>query len=117
MTPPTVTLPSGDELPMVGVGTWDIDGDTVQESVRAGLDAGYAHVDTAEGYRNEAEIGEALADYDREDVFLTSKVLPKHLDYESVIEPARRRSTASGLTISTCISSTGQTPLSLSARR
>ena len=71
---------------MVGVGTWDIDGDTVQESVRAGLDAGYAHVDTAEGYKNEGEIGEALADYDREDVFLTSKVLPKHLDYESVIE-------------------------------
>src|SRR6056297_1932297 len=71
---------------MVGVGTWDIDGDTVQESVRAGLNVGYAHVDTAEGYKNESEIGEALADYDREDVFLTSKVLPKHLDYESVIE-------------------------------
>lgn len=83
--PPTVTLPSGDELPVVGVGTWDIGGDTVKESVRAGLDAGYGHVDTAEGYQNEAEIGEVLADYDREDVFLTSKVLPKHLDYESVI--------------------------------
>jgi len=71
---------------MVGVGTWDIDGDTVKESVRAGLDAGYGHVDTAEGYKNEGEIGEVLADYDRDDVFLTSKVLPKHLDYESVIE-------------------------------
>ncbi len=54
-------------------------------SVRAGLDVGDAHVDTAEG-SVESEIGEALADYDREDVFLTSKVLPKHLDYESVIE-------------------------------
>jgi len=86
VTPPTVTLPSGDELPMAGVGTWDIAGDTVKSSVRAGLDAGYGHVDTAEGYKNEDEIGEALADYDREDVFLTSKVLPKHLDYESVIE-------------------------------
>ena len=71
---------------MAGVGTWDIAGDTVKSSVRAGLDAGYGHVDTAEGYKNEDEIGEALADYDREDVFLTSKVLPKHLDYESVIE-------------------------------
>ncbi|MFC7018857.1 MULTISPECIES: aldo/keto reductase [Haloarcula] len=84
--PPTVTLPSGDELPMVGVGTWDIGGDTVKGSVRAGLDAGYGHVDTAEGYKNEAEIGEVLSDYDREDVFLTSKILPKHLGYESVIE-------------------------------
>ncbi|WP_276270673.1 aldo/keto reductase [Haloarcula litorea] len=84
MSVPTTTLPGGDELPMVGLGTWNLD--DPGESVRAGLDAGYGHVDTAEGYRNEAAIGEALADYDREDVFLTSKVLPKHLDYESVIE-------------------------------
>jgi len=86
MAIPTVTLPSGDELPTVGVGTWELDGDTVQGSVRAGLDAGYGHVDTAEGYFNEAEIGAVLDEYDREDVFLTSKVLPKHLAYESVIE-------------------------------
>ncbi|ELZ28502.1 aldo/keto reductase family oxidoreductase [Halogeometricum pallidum JCM 14848] len=90
MTPPTTTLPSGDELPMVGIGTWDIDGDTVRDSVRAGLDAGYGHVDTAEGYRNESEIGDALADYDREDVFLTSKVLAKNLDYESVLDSCRQ---------------------------
>jgi diketogulonate reductase-like aldo/keto reductase len=80
------TLPSGDELPAVGAGTWNIRGDTVRESVRAALDAGYAHVDTAEGYRNEAEIGDVLAEYDREDVFLTSKVLPSNLNYESVLE-------------------------------
>jgi len=83
---PTVELQSGDELPAVGVGTWDIGGDTVRESVRAGLDAGYGHVDTAEGYMNEAEIGEVLADYDRDDVWLTSKVLPKNLNYDSVIQ-------------------------------
>ncbi|MFB6078742.1 MAG: aldo/keto reductase [Halarchaeum sp.] len=86
MAIPTVTLPSGDELPTVGVGTWDIGGDTVKESVRAGLDAGYTHVDTAEGYHNEAEIGEVLADYERDDLWLTSKVLPKNLTYDSLIE-------------------------------
>ncbi|SFR69830.1 Aldo/keto reductase [Halogeometricum rufum] len=86
MTAPTTTLPSGDELPMVGVGTWDLGGDTVRDSVRAALDAGYEHVDTAEGYANESEIGEVLAEYDREDVFLTSKVLPKHLNYDSVVD-------------------------------
>jgi diketogulonate reductase-like aldo/keto reductase len=85
MTAPTTTLPSGDELPMVGVGTWDLGGDTVRDSVRAALDAGYAHVDTAEGYANESEIGDVLAEYDRDDVFLTSKVLPKHLNYDSVV--------------------------------
>jgi diketogulonate reductase-like aldo/keto reductase len=71
---------------MVGVGTWDLGGDTVRDSVRAALDAGYEHVDTAEGYANESEIGEVLAEYDREDVFLTSKVLPKHLNYDSVVD-------------------------------
>jgi diketogulonate reductase-like aldo/keto reductase len=86
MSVPSVTLPSGDEMPMIGVGTWDIDGETVQESVRAGLDGVYTHVDTAEGYRNESEIGEMLAGYDREELFLTSKVLPGNLNYDSVIE-------------------------------
>lgn len=83
---PTYTLPSGDELPALGYGTWNLGGDTVREGVRAALEAGYAHVDTAEGYRNERAIGEVLADYDREDVFLTSKVLAKHLSYDALVE-------------------------------
>jgi diketogulonate reductase-like aldo/keto reductase len=86
VTVPTHTLPSGDELPALGLGTYDLDDDQTAESVRAALDAGYAHVDTAEGYRNETVIGEVLAEHGRDDVFLTSKVLAKHLDYESVIE-------------------------------
>ena len=88
VTIPSKTLPSGDELPMIGLGTWNIGGETVKESVRVALDAGYTHIDTAEGYRNESEIGEALAaaDVDRDDVFLTSKVLSKNLGYESVLE-------------------------------
>ena len=84
----THTLPSGDELPAVGLGTWKLDDETAKESVHAALDAGYTHVDTAEGYRNERGIGEALAEseHDRDDVFLTSKVLPKNLTYDSLIE-------------------------------
>ncbi|WP_339105005.1 aldo/keto reductase [Haloterrigena salinisoli] len=83
---PTQSLPSGDEIPVVGAGTWDIGGDAVKESVRTALDLGYTHVDTAEGYQNEAEIGEVLAEHDREDVFLTSKVLPSNLHYDDVFE-------------------------------
>jgi len=83
---PSRTLLSGEDLPIAGVGTWNIGGNTVQDAVRAGLDAGCTHIDTAEGYTNEAEIGAAIAEYDREDLFLTSKVLPKNLNYESVIE-------------------------------
>ena len=88
MTVPTKTLPSGAELPALGLGTYDLDDDETADSVRAALDAGYGHIDTAEGYHNEEAIGDALAesDVDRDDVFLTSKVLAKNLNYESVIE-------------------------------
>lgn len=86
MTSPSVDLPSGDPMPIVGCGTWNLTGDTVKDSVRTALDAGYTHVDTAEGYMNEAKIGDVLTDYDREELFLTSKVLPSNLHYESVIE-------------------------------
>jgi diketogulonate reductase-like aldo/keto reductase len=85
MTTPSVRLPSGDKIPIVGAGTWDIGGDTVRDSVRAALDADYTHIDTAEGYMNEAEIGEVVADHDREEMFLTSKILPSNLNYDSVI--------------------------------
>ncbi|MFY4815689.1 aldo/keto reductase, partial [Haloarcula sp. AONF1] len=78
----------GAELRAPGVGTHDrSDGETA-DSGSAALDAGYAHIDSAEGYMNEAAVGDALAasGVDRDDVFLTSKVLAKNLNYESVIE-------------------------------
>ncbi len=86
MPDPTVTLPSGDEMPIVGLGTWNLDDDQVYTAVDAALDAGYTHIDTAEGYMNEDASGDAITDHDREDLFLTSKVLAKNLSYESVIE-------------------------------
>jgi diketogulonate reductase-like aldo/keto reductase len=84
---PTTTLPGGEELPRLGFGTWRLEGQTATAAVDVALENGYRHVDTAEGYGNEAAVGAAIADsdLDREDVFLTSKVLPKHLDYESLI--------------------------------
>lgn len=86
---PIKTLPSGDEIPMIGFGTWDLSGETVKSSVRTALESGYTHIDTAEGYKNESEIGAVLTEYDRSDIFLTSKVLPKNLDYESVVRACR----------------------------
>jgi Aldo/keto reductases, related to diketogulonate reductase len=86
MDGPSRPLPSGDALPSIGFGTWDIPDAEIPQAIGAALDAGYRHIDTAEGYKNEAAIGEAIAGVDRADLFLTSKVLPKHLAYESVIE-------------------------------
>jgi diketogulonate reductase-like aldo/keto reductase len=82
---PTHTLPSGDALPVVGFGTWNQTDEDVQAALPVALDHGYTHVDTAEGYQNEAAIGEVLAGYDREELFLTSKVLPSDLHYEGVL--------------------------------
>ncbi|MEA1930268.1 MAG: aldo/keto reductase [Euryarchaeota archaeon] len=86
---PTRTLPSGDEIPLVGFGTYDIDPENTTEAVRTALEAGYRHIDCAEGYGNEREVGEALAAYDREELFVTSKVVPKHLHYESLLSACR----------------------------
>ncbi len=82
---PTQTLPSGDDLPVVGFGTWSLGDEDVRDALPVALDHGYTHVDTAEGYQNEAAIGEVLSEYDREELFLTSKVLPSNLHYESVL--------------------------------
>ncbi|RAK08165.1 diketogulonate reductase-like aldo/keto reductase [Halanaerobium saccharolyticum] len=87
---PTRKLKTGDEIPVIAYGTWDIAEENVGEKVEIALKAGYNHIDTAEGYHNEAGIGEVLKDYDREDLFITSKVLPSNLNYESVIKACER---------------------------
>jgi len=94
---PHHTLPSGDSLPAVGFGTWDMSHDDVHHAVPLALDAGYTHIDCAEGYQNQDAVGEVLAQYDREDLFITSKVLPPHLHYDSVFEALDRALTRLGI--------------------
>jgi diketogulonate reductase-like aldo/keto reductase len=69
------------EIPALGFGTFQLSGETCRESVRTALEAGYRHVDTAEYYDNEREVGAALeaADVVREDIFLTTKVWRSNL--------------------------------------
>ena len=81
----TVTLPSGDRIPALGMGTWHMGEDPLlRESevtaLRLGLDLGLTLVDTAEMYGDgltEELVGEALAGR-RDEVFLVSKVVPHH---------------------------------------
>ena len=47
-------------MPAVGFGTWKLDGQACEDAVRWALEAGIRHIDTAEAYGNEAEIGRAL---------------------------------------------------------
>lgn len=87
---PTKKLKTGAEIPQIAFGTWDIDDKNVGKHVETAIKAGYSHIDTAEGYHNEAGIGKALKNHNREELFITSKVLPSNLNYESVIKACRR---------------------------
>jgi len=75
-TVPNVLLNNGVEIPQLGFGVFQIKpADTVQ-AVTTALEAGYRHIDTAEMYGNEKEVGEAIraSGIDADDVFVTSKL-------------------------------------------
>ena len=82
MTPiPTLDLrtPTGDlPIPLLGLGTWQSEGDDARRAVQHALEVGYRHVDTATGYDNEDQVGRGLADsgVPRDQVFLTTKLPP-----------------------------------------
>ncbi|MDP9396458.1 MAG: aldo/keto reductase [Actinomycetota bacterium] len=82
--PRTVSLVTGAEMPLLGLGTWQLRGDAAREAVLAALDAGYRHLDTATMYGNEREIGEALREsgLPREEIFLTTKLPPQQAGRE-----------------------------------
>ncbi len=84
MTIPSVPLPGGAAMPLLGFGTWQIRGDAAYEAVRDALEAGYRHIDTATMYGNEAEVGRALRDsgVPRDEVFLTTKLPPERAGRE-----------------------------------
>jgi 2,5-diketo-D-gluconate reductase A len=75
---PVVDLGNGIAMPMVGFGTWQLNGQRAYEAIRYALQVGYRHIDTATMYRNEEEVGRAVRDsgLDRGDVFITTKLQP-----------------------------------------
>jgi 2,5-diketo-D-gluconate reductase B len=70
----------GARVPLVGLGTWDLRGRACARLVEQALRLGYRHVDTAEMYDNEREVGEGLraSGAKRGEVFITTKVWPSH---------------------------------------
>src|ERR1700730_17369395 len=89
----TISLPSGDQIPVLGQGTWGLGesrarGSSEIAALRRGLDIGMNLIDTAEMYANgDAEIlvGEAIAGR-REEVFLVTKVWPHHATREGTMQ-------------------------------
>ncbi|HET8716825.1 MAG TPA: aldo/keto reductase [Nocardioidaceae bacterium] len=85
---PTLTLNNGVEIPQLGFGTYQIaPADTVQ-AVTSALEIGYRHLDTAQMYGNEQQVGEAVraSGIDRDDIFVTSKLNNGFHAYDDALE-------------------------------
>lgn len=81
-------LSNGVEIPCIGFGTWQTpDGDVCVSSVLSAIEAGYRHIDTAQGYGNEESVGLAVkkSGIDRKDLFITSKLTNSEHGYERTL--------------------------------
>ena len=78
-------LSNGTKIPSIGFGTFQIEeGPDAQERVKAALEAGYRHIDTAQGYGNEASVGRAVkaSGIPREEIYLTTKLTNQIRGYQ-----------------------------------
>lgn len=77
-------LSNGVEIPVLALGTWLVDDDKAAEAVKAAIQMGYRHVDTAQAYGNERGVGEGVRNcgVPREEIYVTSKVAAEHKTYE-----------------------------------
>jgi diketogulonate reductase-like aldo/keto reductase len=79
----TRTLSNGAEIPVVGLGVWQVaDGPETERAVAWALEKGYRLIDTAQAYRNESSVGRAIrsSGIPREEIFLTTKFYPGSRD-------------------------------------
>ncbi len=91
---------TGEQIPVIGQGTMGIKGgkdkayyEKWKTSLRKGIELGMTHFDTAEIYNrgtSERIIGEVIKEYDRDDLFITSKLFPKHFGYKSMIKACNK---------------------------
>jgi diketogulonate reductase-like aldo/keto reductase len=73
------------QVPLIGQGTWKLHGKEAADALRAGIDLGLTHIDTAEMYGTEETVAEAIEGR-REGIFLVSKVLPSNASRKGTIK-------------------------------
>ncbi|MGN0636105.1 MAG: aldo/keto reductase [Acutalibacteraceae bacterium] len=94
-----VTLSNGVKMPILGYGVYQVTKEECERCVLDALKVGYRHIDTAQSYFNEAQVGSAIekSDVPREEIFLTTKVWLEHYGYAqtkaSVAESLRKLKT------------------------
>ena len=91
-----ITLMDGNKIPVLGFGVYQIPKEETKEVVISAIKAGYRHIDTAQAYLNEAEVGEAIQNcgVSREELFVTTKVWVENVSYdkakESILDSLQR---------------------------
>ncbi|PRQ24066.1 putative mannose-6-phosphate 6-reductase [Rosa chinensis] len=89
----SITLNSGFKMPVIGLGVWRMEGKEIRDLIINSINIGYRHFDCAADYRNESEVGEALAEafstglVKREDLFITTKLW--NSDHGHVVEACK----------------------------
>lgn len=85
---PDIAFSDGNSIPQIGLGVWQTPNDVAVTAVKAALDAGYRHVDTAAIYGNEQGVGEGMraSGVARKDIFLTTKLWNDAQSYDSALK-------------------------------
>lgn len=94
------TLSNGVKIPCIGFGTWKAaDGEVAASSVKAAIESGYRHIDTAAGYDNEGSVGKGIKEsgISREEIFVTSKVKNSERGYKTTLDAFDKTMTDLGL--------------------
>jgi 2,5-diketo-D-gluconate reductase B len=87
---PSVTA-NGAKIPLIGLGTWELRDRVCARVVEQALRLGYRHIDTAEMYDNERDVGEGLhaSGVRRDSIFVTTKIWPSHFAPRALERAAR----------------------------
>jgi len=88
--PPLLPLQNLNSIPSIGLGTYRLLGEEAISVIQTALDLGYRHIDTADYYFNHDAIGKAISSWDREQLFITSKLTLGDLDRKSAIRACER---------------------------
>jgi diketogulonate reductase-like aldo/keto reductase len=82
---PSFRFGNGNSIPALGLGTWQLTGSKCENAVKIALELGYNHIDTAEAYGNQKEIGKAINGFGRKKLFITSKIWNDNLHFQGTI--------------------------------
>lgn len=88
----TLKIENDVEIPVLGFGVYQIPQEETKEAVENAIKVGYRHIDTAQSYQNETEVGEGIkaSGIDRKELFITTKVWIENVNYEDTLKSVER---------------------------